>query len=76
MRNTLAPTVQIELFRSDSEQPSVLGTDCVVHIDGRWSQYRATQYVEDMAREASARRGLEWRRTVYLLGGRYRSVKV
>ena len=72
MRNSLAPRVQIELFREGSGVPSVLGTDYVVHIDGRWDQDRAVAYVEEyvQTRTLTERTGLEWRRSVYLLGRR------
>ena len=73
MRNTLAPSLQIELFREGSNTPDVLGTDCVLFIDGRWNQDRANDYVTERAEQESKRRKLEWRGTVYLLGSRYRS---
>lgn len=72
MRNTLAPTVQVELFREGSETPAVLGTDCVIGIDGRWSQARANRAVREYGQAEAEKRGLEWRNTVYLIG-RYRS---
>ena len=72
MRNSLAPRVQIELFREGSGVPSVLGTDYVVHIDGRWAQDKAVAYVEEYVRAhtLTERTGLEWRRSVYRLGRR------
>jgi hypothetical protein len=70
MRNTLAPRVQIELFREGSDAPGVLGTDYVVTIDGRWSQGTATEIVEQIAAQAAASYGMEWRRSVYRLGRR------
>jgi hypothetical protein len=76
MRNSLAPRVQIELFREGSDIPAVIGTDYVVTIDGRWSQDTAMAVVESVAVQAAASRGMEWRRSVYLLGSRYRSVTI
>jgi hypothetical protein len=72
MRNSLAPRVQIELFREGSGVPSVLGTDYVVHIDGRWGQDKAVAYVEEYVQThtLTERTGLEWRRSVYRLGRR------
>jgi hypothetical protein len=76
MRNTLAPRVQIELYREGSDSPAVVGTDYIVSIDGRWSQDRAVAHIEDVARQATGDGKLEWRGSVYLLGSRYRSVMV
>jgi len=76
MRNTLAPSVQIELYREGSDSPAVVGTDYIVFIDGRWSQDRARLHVEYAASQATENSGLEWRGGVYLLGNRYRSVMV
>jgi hypothetical protein len=72
MRNSLAPRVQVELYRRGSGVPSVLGTDYVVTIDGRWGQDRAVAYVEEyvQAHTLTERTGLEWRRSVYRLGRR------
>ena len=62
--------------------PWAFGTDAIVWVDGRWSQWRAVQYLEDRAREycdiynRRATIKIEWRRSVYLLGGRYRSITV
>jgi len=80
MRNTLAPSVQVELFRQGSNVPAVVGTDYVVFIDGRWGQARAVAHVEEYVRNRTRsereRTGMEWRRSVYLLGSRYRSVTI
>jgi len=76
MRNTISPRAQVELFREGSDTPAVLGTDYVVHVDGRWGQARAAAHVENVARQACRDTGLEWRRSVYLLAGRYLSVKI
>jgi len=74
MRNSLAPRVQVELYRRGSGVPSVLGTDYVVTIDGRWGQDRAVAYVEEYVQERTLsereRTGLVWRRSVYRLGRR------
>ena len=73
---------QLELYRDGSDVPAVLGTDGISHVDGRWTLYRASNYVSEFAREycdrynSHAKRKLEWRGTVYLLDGRRRSVKV
>lgn len=73
---------QIELFRDGESVPAVLGTDGISHVDGRWTMNRAQDYIADFARDycerynAHATRKVEWRGTVYLLDGRYRSVKV
>lgn len=73
---------QIELFRDGESVPMVLGTDGISHVDGRWTLYRARDYVAEFARDycerhnAHATRKVYWRGTVYLLDGRYRSVKV
>jgi transposase len=75
MGNTIG-SAQLELYRAGSDTPAVLGTDYVVRVDGRWTYYRAVDYVESVAREACARTGLEWRRGLYLLGGRRRSVTI
>lgn len=69
-------TAQLELYREGSDTPAVLGTDYVVRVDGRWTYYRAVEYVEGVAREACQRTGLEWRRGLYLLGSRYRSITI
>jgi 2-polyprenyl-6-methoxyphenol hydroxylase-like FAD-dependent oxidoreductase len=76
MRNTLAPRVQIELYRDGSDSPAVVGTDYIVSIDGRWSHDRAVAHIEDVARQATENSGLKWHRSVYLLGNRYLSVMV
>lgn len=68
--------MQLELYRPDSEAPAVLGTDYCLWLDGRWSRARAIAYLEDIAEDACKRSGLEWRRSVYLLGGRYKSVTI
>ncbi len=72
MRNSLAPRVQVELFRQGSDVAAVIGTDYVVHIDGRWGQDRAVAYVEEYVQThtLTERTGLEWRRSVYRLGRR------
>lgn len=75
-------TAQLELYREGSDIPAVLGTDAIVWVDGRWSQSRAVEYLADKAREyceaynSRATTRLEWRRSVYLLGGRRRSITV
>jgi hypothetical protein len=76
MRNTLAPRVQVELYRDGSDSPAVLGTDYIVFIDGRWSHDRAVSHIEDVARQATGDGKLVWQRSVYLLGNRYLSVMV
>ena len=76
MRNTLAPRVQIELYREGSDSPAIVGTDYIVSIDGRWAHDRAVAHIEDVARQATESSGLVWQRSVYLLGNRYRSVMV
>jgi hypothetical protein len=76
MRNTLAPCVQIELYREGSDSPAIVGTDYIVFIDGRWSQDRAVAHIEDVARQVTENNKLVWQRSVYLLGNRYRSVMV
>ena len=68
--------MQLELYRTGSDVPAVVGTDYCAWIDGRWSYSRAVGYLENMAADITERTGLEWRRGVYLLGGRYRSVTV
>lgn len=68
--------MQLELYRPGSDTPAVVGTDYCTWIDGRWSHSRAVDHLETMAASVCERTGLEWRRTVYLLGGRYRSVTV
>ena len=74
--------VQLEFYGEGSEVPWTFGTDAIVWVDGRWSQYRAVEYLEQRAREycdaynSRATRKIEWRRSVYLLGGRRRSIKV
>lgn len=68
--------MQLELYRKDSDVPAVIGTDYCVWIDGRWSIDRAIAHLEYVADNAMANSGLEWRRSVYLLGGRYRSVTI
>lgn len=68
--------MQLELYRPDSSDPAVIGTDYCVWVDGRWSHKRAIAHLEHVAYDACKRSGLEWRRSVYLLGGRYRSVTI
>jgi hypothetical protein len=68
--------MQLELYRPDSSEPAVVGTDYCVWIDGRWSHARTIAHLEYVADNAIARSGLEWRRSVYLLGGRYKSITV
>ena len=73
---------QLELFREGQSEPAVLGTDAIGWVDGRWTEARARDYVASFAREycdQRASRGgdtLEWRGSVYLLDGRYRSMVV
>lgn len=69
-------TVQLELYRDGSLVPAVIGTECVVSVDGRWSHARAVEYLRTVAEKYCASRNLEWRGSVYLLGGRYRSMKL
>lgn len=74
--------VQLEFYLEGMKSPAVLGMDGIVWVDGRWSHHRAVEYLEERAREycdsynSRATSNLEWRRSVYLLGGRYRSVTV
>ena len=73
---------QIELFLEGQDTPTVLGTDGISHVDGRWTMNRAHDYIANFAHDycerynAHATRKAQWRGTVYLLDGRYRSVKV
>jgi hypothetical protein len=73
---------QLELYRDGQNEPTVLGTDGISWVDGRWSPIRAHDYVADFAREYCDRYNehasmkLEWRGTVLLLNGRFRSVRV
>jgi len=69
-------TCQVELFRVGSDVPAVQGTDNCIWVDGRWGRERAYDYVANYAYDRAESLGLEWRGTVYLLGGRYRSVKL
>jgi len=75
-------TFQIELYRDGQDTPTVLGTDGISHVDGRWTMNRARDYIAGFAHDycerynAHATMKAQWRGTVYLLGGRYRSVKV
>lgn len=68
--------MQLELYRKGSDVPAVVGTDYVTWIDGRWSRDSAVAHLEDFAASACERTGLEWRRSVYLLDQRYRSVTI
>jgi hypothetical protein len=68
--------MQLELYRTGSDVPAVVGTDYVTWIDGRWSRDRAVAHLEAMAADITERTGLEWRRSVYLLEQRYRSVTI
>ena len=76
MANFLGPRVQLELFHEGRDVPAVIGTDGIVFVDGRWSRARAVAAIEAAAVEVCRRKGMEWRRSVYLMGGRYYSVKV
>lgn len=73
---------QIELFLEGQDTPTVLGTDGISHVDGRWTMNRAYDYIANFAHDycerynAHGTRKVGWRGTVYLLDGRYRSVKV
>lgn len=68
--------MQLELYRPGSDVPAVVGTDYCTWIDGRWSHARAVAHLEAMAADITERTGLEWRRSVYLLEQRYRSVTI
>jgi len=67
---------QVELFRAGSDVPAVQGTDNQIWVDGRWGRSRAYDHVTNYAYNRAESLGLEWRGTVYLLGGRSRSVKL
>jgi hypothetical protein len=73
---------QLELFHEGREHPAVIGTDGISWTDRRWSNSRAYDYIASLARDYCERHNekatmkLEWRGTVYLLDGRYRSIKV
>lgn len=70
-------TLQLEFYRKGSDTPAVIGTDCIMHIDGRLTLANATAEIEEMAANfIEVHPELEWRGTVYLLGGRYASKKV
>ena len=71
--------IQVELFRPGSDQPAVIGTDMVLHIDGRFSMETAKRIIianvmhyNNMSKSSP----LEWRGTVYLLQGRYKSLRI
>lgn len=71
-------TFQLELYYPGQDTPAVIGTDGIMTIDGRWTMHRAYDHIAQFARECCTRKGtdMEWRGTIYLLGGRKRSVKV
>ena len=68
--------MQLELYRPDSDEPAVLGTDYCTWIDGRWSHDHAIAHLESVASNACQNTGLEWKRSVYLLGGRHKSITI
>lgn len=63
--------VQAIVYRPDSDTPAVIGTAGTIRIDGRKRDDSAREAIAGFARGYAAREGLEWRGTVYLLGGRY-----
>ena len=76
MANKLG-VIGVELFRPGSDQPAITGTDMVLHIDGRFSMETAKHIIIANVMHYNAQRNgdpLEWRGSVYLLRGRYRSI--
>lgn len=65
MANTLGK-VKIEFYRAGEENPAVTGTDCVLDVDGRFSQQRVYELIAEVAEKyTAAHTSLEWRKTVY-----------
>jgi hypothetical protein len=76
MANKLG-VINVELFRPGSDQPAITGTDMVLHIDGRFSMETAKRIIIANVMHYNSKNQsapLEWRGTVYLLRGRYRSI--
>ena len=73
---------QLEFHLEGMDGAVTFGTDGISWVDGRWSIDRARDYIASLARDYCERYNekatmkLEWRGTVYLLNGRYRSMTV
>lgn len=75
MANKLG-TVQPVFVHTSTGKPAVIGTECVMHVDGRLSHANAVAYVAREARAYAERSGgrFEWSGEAYLLAGRHTTV--
>lgn len=76
MANKLGTLQPVFVYVPTGSKPACIGTDCVLHVDGRLSHANAVRYVADAARAYAERTGgrMRWNGDVYLLGGRRATV--
>ena len=67
--------VQPEFKYAKTGKPAVIGTDCIIYVDGRWSKRRADEHITFVAEDYAQSRGLVWTGEMYLVG-RKRNVRV
>lgn len=60
--------VQPQFLYEKAGLPAVIGTDCQIWIDGRWSSSRTEAYIKLVASEYASARGLVWTGAVYVVG--------
>lgn len=67
--------VQPEFKYAKTGKPAVIGTDCIIYVDGRWSRERAEDEIRWSATTYAEKHDLVWTGGVYLVG-RKQTVKV
>ena len=60
--------VQPQFLYEKTGLPAVIGTDCQIWLDGRWSRSRTKEHIEWTANEYASTRGLVWTGDVYVVG--------
>lgn len=76
MANKLGTVQPVFVYVPTGSKPACIGTECVLHVDGRLSYANAVAYVSREARAYAERSGgrFEWSGEVYLLGGRHATI--